>query len=780
MRKKVVCLVLTLCALALILSGCDLLGAVLGAGGGSTSKDLIIYELYTAGGYSSGENYSPYTNSYVILYNMAKKDLDMSGYELHVADSPGGNMVANGSTKLSGIIKPEAFYVIELGKTDEAPEVPHGEALPFSINFDAKSISPKRTEGVIAISKGPIEGGSVKSSDPAIVDLVGYSNNEQLTPSGVYEGKGPAVGNSVKKVLRRTAYKDTNNNSLDFMTKDIIDKPANIINYKEGLLSTSLDTYEDYTKATVNFSHTSGYYDKEFELSLTTDLGSQVKIYYTTDGSQPLTPLGKPSATAKEYSSPIRIYDRTGEPSAMMGITGLQKEGYKDPMTTWPPERLSGESDSAYNSRLDEMFRKVYKATAIRAAAVNENKVVTPTVAGSFFVGAKNFAARYNMPVVSLITDQDGLFNKETGIFMFKNLEERSVDFERPLTIQFFEKDGTLAFQENAKIKLNGGYTRIFPQRSLRINMSNINFNYDLFAGAAKDSAGKVINYFDRFVLRSGGNDWGGGATRDAFFQRYCGKLGTFDFQATRPVVAFINGEFWGMYQMIERQDEYYISTHYGIAKEDVTIAESFTAKIAGSWDDVNELSALMTFINENDMSIAENYKKFTDAIDVDSYIDYFCCELYGGNRDWPHNNLELWKNSNKNATENKKWRLMMCDVDFTLWSNSGAFAEDPIHWIMNEPKDKKRAYMFSSLMKNEEFKTQFISRFEYLLDNFFVYSEMSKELRAMRSTMETAVPEHFARWDLPIKGWTDVLSTMETYIQHRNAVVKSGLDKIK
>ena len=755
--------------------------ALTGCGEKAVKKPgVMIYEVYTSGGYSGGNVYAPYKNCYVVLYNASDVQVDLTGWTLKYCVNNSQNATPTKTTLLENTIGPKQFYVIEGGLALDAKENIVGDELGFEVNVKNDKLKPARKSGIFALCN--VAGQSVNkiaSIDSFVEDYFAYCDLEE-NETTMFEGKGPATGSSVSKVFRRVAFADTDDNQADFETKNIAETPVNIIKYTKTMTSDELLKRPPARQAEVKFSAAPGYYSKEFNLELTTDLTGDYKIYYTTDGSVPVSPTGKISEKAVVYdpAKKIRIYDRTGEHTNLMDVTGLQPEGYNDPKTSWPPLKLQGETDAAYKARTQALYDSVYKGNVICAAAVSAEGV-TPVQSGSFFVSAASFESRFNLPVVSIIIDKAELFDPELGLYIYKNIEERSDAFKRPARLQFFEKDGKLAFEEQFRFGLNGGYTRVLPQKSIRINMSDESFNYDLFLGKSKDSAGKTITYFDRFILRSGGNDWQNGSVRDAFWQNYCSQLGSFDTQANRQCIAFINGEFWGIYYITERQDEYYVSSKYNMPKEDVTIVEGFFSLQAGISPDEKALQDLRTFVIENDMSKDENYKRFTDLIDVDSYVDYFICELYCGNTDWPHNNLKLWRNRNTESDKNQKWRLMMQDVDFAFTSVTGP-DHDPMNWIMNESK-RENSYMFKSLLNNVAFRNKFISRFETLLNEFFVKEKMMVTLNEIKAGMEAAVVEHRARWNLNnMEAYYGTYTYIENFITIRNDTIRQSLAKVK
>ena len=754
----------------LILPGCS----------GKSSSGVMIYEAYTSGGYFSGEVYAPYRNCYVVLYNSSKEEVDLTDWSIRFCKSGSSSSESDRTAKLEGKIPADGFFTVRGGIASDTVSPAVGDDLVFKSNIKSENLKLDRKSGVIALCN-PKAGSKreVKPNSSYVEDYLAYCDADEETK--LFEGRGPARDISVKKILRRKSFTDTNDNAADFETKNIVDKPYHIVRYVSTMKSADVQNLTQRPAPTITASQKSGFYNSEFSLTLTsTGLEGDTKIYYTLDGSPPITPTGIVSAKAQIYDEkkPIRIFDRTKEPTNMMNVKGIQSDGHNDPVTSWPPLKNEGESETAYQKRLNDLYTSVFKGNVVRAAAVNDGNVITSTLSNTYFVSKEDLGKRYGMDIISIMIDRDELYDPERGIYMYKNIENRDDAYKRPALLQYFEQDGKIAFEEPFAFGLNGGFTRIFPQKAIRVNMSNDSFDYDLFDGANKNQEGKTITYYDRFILRAGGNDWKGGGIRDVFFQAFCSKLGSFETQAGKPVTTFLNGEYWGTYWMIERQDKYYINSHFGVPLENVTIVEGFFSLQEGISPDEDELRLLRTYILENDMSTPENYKKFTDVIDLDSYIDYFICELYCGNTDWPHNNLKLWKDRNKASGTNQKWRLMMQDTDFGFHSVKGP-DNDPIEWIMKY-SGQDNARMFTNLLANKDFKTKFIARFEEMLDTVFVKDEMVKVLRATMKEFEPAASEHYNRWNMPVESFHGTFDYISDFISKRNKTCKDGLAKIK
>lgn len=142
--------------------------------------------------------------------------------------------------------------------------------------------------------------------------------------------------------------------------------------------------------------------------------------------------------------------------------------------------------------------------------------------------------------------------------------------WERPVQLDYFEEDGTLGFSQRFGIRIHGGATRVLDQKSFRLRADN---RYDENSLLEYDIFGTNRNHSYRtLILRNGGNDWNHTLFGDAFMQSLAADIGTFSTQDAKASAVFINGEYYGIYYIVERYDEQYFKNHYGIEKEELAV----------------------------------------------------------------------------------------------------------------------------------------------------------------------------------------------------------------
>jgi hypothetical protein len=187
---------------------------------------------------------------------------------------------------------------------------------------------------------------------------------------------------------------------------------------------------------------------------------------------------------------------------------------------------------------------------------------------------ARMTAALRQLPTLSIVTDQGNLTDPATGIYV--NGQADGTAWERPVSLELLNPDGSDGFQEDCGLRIRGGQSRngTFPKHSFHVNFraeyGARKLNFPLFGSAGAKE-------FDTFDLRcehgyayADPHQYGSEftAVRDVFCRDLWGTAG---FATTRSgnFHLYINGQYWGLYQSQERPDESYGSTYLGGSKTD-------------------------------------------------------------------------------------------------------------------------------------------------------------------------------------------------------------------
>lgn len=495
------------------------------------------------------------------------------------------------------------------------------------------------------------------------------------------------------------------------------------------------------TPDTAFFSHPSGFHGSAFSLTLSSGL-SDTRLLYTIDGSVP-------DDESAVYSSPFAISDRKGVENDLSKI------------------RSSGEWKKPQG--------EVFKVTPMRVAPYRDGCRVGPIATNTYLVGEK-LAERYPVPVVSLTTQKGNLFSDSRGIYVegdFVNYARSGREWEREVHFEYFEKGGGLALEQDCGIRTHGQGSRRFPQKSLRLyardSYGKSEFEHKFFPQTQLES-------FSRLVLRTAESD----KLNSIFTDPLCHDLvQDFDMgqQAFQAVVVFINGEYWGVHNLRERQDNYYLESHTGISKDSFDILETtIIDQAAVSEGNTLHYGKLLNFLTDNDLSDPVNYAYVETQMDIDNFLDYYIAELYFSNFDWPDNNQKFWRP----RTDAGRWRWLFFDCDNCMVETQLDHMRDFLdgnNFLNVYPGWS--TLIIRKLLENERFRREFQARMLFHLNETFEPSRVIKRIREFRELYAPMMVEHIHRWNSPktFDIWIKNTEQLEAFVLQRPAIMAAQME---
>lgn len=495
-----------------------------------------------------------------------------------------------------------------------------------------------------------------------------------------------------------------------------------------------------YAMRVIDFSNAPGFYRSSFYLSLNcTD-----SIYYTLDGSVP-TPK------SKLYTDSIYISaDRPNQISLI------------------PTSYNVCEDDESACGRFSYKKPKenIDKAAVVRARSFKNGVATSKIYSSTYFT----YPAEYTIPVFSIITDNENLFNLDSGIYVpgklfdedipdwTGNSHQRGRKWEREGHLDFFVDNKRLVYSDNIGFRISGQKSRTYPQKSLRLYFRKEYGENKLTWPIFQE---REYCDFKRLTLRSGFTYWWGRNSlfQDDFIHKVAARY-NFDVecQMSSPAILFINGEYWGIHNMRERQDEDYVHALYPDIEEDnVDIMNGNLSADEGSSEDFVQF---VEFVENNSLEDSLNYEYAKEKIDVSSYIDYYILETYFGNVDWPMNNIRFWRSSEKSES----WRCLLYDLDASMNKSSG----DPFKHV--DESSGIQAFIFRAFNENNEFRKRFVERYVHHLKKSFKPDELNEMINQLSEKFEPEVQKHIKRWGNPedVNSWRNASRYMQDFIEER------------
>ena len=390
---------------------------------------------------------------------------------------------------------------------------------------------------------------------------------------------------------------------------------------------------------------------------------------------------------------------------------------------------LDGSEPSLKSPIYDEQI-KIDSNTILRARLIQKGFIPNSISNRSYFINEKS-----TLSVISLIIDPKDLWRKKKGIYA--NYQRRRM--EVPAYVEYFDTTSLgefkIGFRKSAKTRIAGKTSRRQPKKSFAFFATNDDnkgerFEYPVFDDKDINSFGGLWVRADATSGRNVSDLWVGERFKNELIYEINKQMnGNLDMQAYEPVSVFLNGKYWGLYNLMERKGKDFIFNNH--QEEDVDVLTAEDAKVVSG--NISEYDQMISYIAQNDITTDSVYNEICKHIEIDSYIDYWVNETYSGARDI-NVNIRFWKSK----APNSKWRWISYDQD--SWYTS---QEKSLKYYL----DKGKVFLLGRLMKNSTFRIKWINRMCDYLNNGFKGENIVSLVDSITSRIETEVIRDKERW---------------------------------
>jgi hypothetical protein len=454
---------------------------------------------------------------------------------------------------------------------------------------------------------------------------------------------------------------------------------------------------------------------------LSTDAAG-AQIVFTTDGTLPAPGSGQ------VYRAPLEITN----------TTILRAAAYHDGL-------LVSELDTHTYLFLNDVLHQT-GAGAPRIWGTNQNQPVRADyemdreIVEHPFYRAEMLPALRALPSLSLVVVPEDLYDPSRGIYA--NPRQSGDDWERPASVELLPDGFGKGFQENCGLRIQGGWNRR-PEESPK-HAFRLVFRKKYGAGKLKhrlfDEAGQ--EEFDTLILRAGCNNtwlhWSGverqraDYIRDQWMRETYAAMGRPSARG-RFVHLYLNGLYWGIYNLTERPDEDFAAHHLGGEPKDYD-ARNGENVLSG---DETAWKRLFALANAG-LQSAENYAAVEALLDLPAFADFMLLNLYGANADWDH--ASNWYAARRREPPGK-FMFFVWDGERTLEAvddNKLSFDDD-----LSPPR------LFQKLRENSKFRSLFAQRARKHLDGngALTPSAAATRFRHWSELLEPAILAESARW---------------------------------
>lgn len=419
----------------------------------------------------------------------------------------------------------------------------------------------------------------------------------------------------------------------------------------------------------------------------------------------------------------------------------------------------------------------INSTTVVRAAAFGTNEpsfIETNT----YFINVS-----HDIPVVS-VCSQDVYNLVANGSTSWSNPNKWG-------SMELFEEDGTFVDKGEGHFNKHGNDSWAYNQRGFDFIMRdqfglNDDIDHKIFPEKSRQD-------FQRIILKPGASDnypfeTGGAHIRDAFVHTLSLRANMeLDVRTWRPCVVYLNGQYWGIYEIREKADDHdFTDYYYGQDKFNLYYLKTW----GGTWEEYGapnaqpNWDALKNFILTNNMAPGPNFDYVQNNLKWKSLCDYFMFNSYVVNQDWLNWNTAWWRGLNP-AGSKLKWRYTLWDMDATFghYINYTGIPDptanaDPCN-VENLPNPGGQGHtdiLEKLINENPDVEQYYITRYIDLVNTYFSCNYMITLLDSMIAEISPEMPAHTSKWGGSVAGWNNNVQQLKNFINARCLALEQGL----
>ena len=460
------------------------------------------------------------------------------------------------------------------------------------------------------------------------------------------------------------------------------------------------------------------------------------------DGINDIVFFNSPTPIATNNNS--QTYHQYLQPPVFSKPSGLYSGGFNvtmnnpNTMTSTIRYTLDGTDPSLNSSIYNGNSINIGSSKVLKARVFCDTMLTSPLKAASYLI-----AVNHTTPVLSVITDNNNLYGG-SGIF-----DNWQTDWEKPAYAEYFNTDRSLIFSQPTAIQIDGGAggSRSNPQHSFRLELDNSvlgggSVNYPLFP----DKPWR--NKYSRLYLRNGSNQYLIYPYKDALGVKALCKETKNYYSTYRPVSVYINGAYFGLYELREKFDEeYFKEAENADSIELLSVSYWYGGILRSVIGSVDSFYTAYNRFNALDVTAADYWEQADKYFDMKYYNDYIIAETFIQNQDWPYNNIKIYRSNKTNFS----YRFAVIDIELSLQPNGWTSATDnPIAFLYAQASGYPYSNIWLKSMQNPKFKNYFINRYADILNTSYLPSRLNAIEDSMYTEARPEMFKEYARWGDP------------------------------
>ncbi len=372
------------------------------------------------------------------------------------------------------------------------------------------------------------------------------------------------------------------------------------------------------------------------------------------------------------------------------------------------------------------------KTTSLRVVSIENGKLPSDVVTAVYIINEN-----HTLPVFSIVADPDALFHNTKGIYT--NYKQ---DKEVPCTLSLFEGEG--GFTIDCGVKMHGHTGLEAPKKSFKINFRGRYgadlLEYPLWGADAPQT-------YDSLLIRAG-QDYPTAIFREELFSSLALEMSDSVLaQREKFGILYINGEYYGIYNMKEAWTELMYAQNMGGSAENVEIVQ---APVSAS----HEIYELNQFCKNNDMTVEANYEYVASKVDIDSLIDWMILEGYSTNGDVQQNLRYI-----RSADTGGKWQFALYDLDWAFYYHN-AFKH-----VLSPHQSWQHLTLTRNIMENPTFRAKFLARCSEVMATTLSNEHVTERIDYYENLLDPEVARERKRWTSSYDAWKNKVQYLRDFI---------------
>lgn len=346
-------------------------------------------------------------------------------------------------------------------------------------------------------------------------------------------------------------------------------------------------------------------------------------------------------------------------------------------------------------------------------------------------------------------------YDSTEGLWLGNNFEK---GWEKPVSIVMLDTTSEVWVAQAAGLKIFGGMSKFYNEKSLRIisrqDYGESRFRYKFFKDRERES-------YKSLILRMSGQDFRSTRFRDALATQIS-KDFNLDIQEYQPVLLFLNGENWGVYNLREKINARFISESLEGGREDnidllqghMRVENGSSKPYRSFWDNLKRLQPN-----------TQAFRTMVDSsIDVQNFINFHIAQIYMMNIDYC-GNIRFWREA-----PNGKLRWIMYDTDHSFGmslhgsKNFLAMRLSPVATAYHNPTWS--TYPLRRLMEDSVYRHEFILQSCYAMSDIFSEERVISYINMFERDYAFDIETNHTK--IAISRWRNDIDVMRRFAEER------------